>query len=240
MNNNKIFFKINNLTYESFKLIMFQISSNLILSKLFSYKNKIDHTLESDISFSQDDKLFKNINSLKYNLDISINNRHFIISSILDEAFIIPDLEALMFKENCNFFIEKTNTTKDEDYSESSDLKSLASYIFISFYETNKNKIIDKIRTNHFIDRKTSSINNIIWGLAKIIRDNLAHDIPFTDDSGSGTFKILKNHSIDFLGKQISISNFELKKVDEIFNSIDLIILMYLMEQEISQNNLEN
>lgn len=237
MNNNKIFFKKNNLTYESFKLIMFQISSNLILSKLFGYKNKIDYTLESNISSNQDNKLFENINSLKYKLDISINNRHFIMSSLLDEAFIIPDLEALMFKENYNFFIEKTNTVNDKDYSESNDLKSLASYIFISFYETNRNKIINKIGTNYFVDIKTGSINNIIWGLAKIIRDNLAHDVPFTDGSGNEIFKILKNHSIDFLGKQISISNFELKKVGEIFNSIDLIILMYLMEQEITQNN---
>lgn len=236
MDNNKIFFEKNNLTYESFKLIMFQISSNLILSKYFNYKNKISNTLKSDICFNHSDELFESINLLQYKLNISINNRHFIMSSILNEAFIIPDLETLMFKEDYTFYIEKTNTVNDENYSESNDLKSLVSYIFISFYETNKNKIIDKIGTNFFIDKKTGSVNNIIWGLAKIIRDNLAHNLSFTDDSGSQTFKVLKNYSIDFLGKVIPISNFELKKVNEIFNSIDLIIFMYLMEQEICSN----
>lgn len=68
MNTNKIWFKKTDLTYKSFKLVMYQISSNLVLSKLFNYKNSIDYILKNDIDTKNSSIIFNNINTLRYKL----------------------------------------------------------------------------------------------------------------------------------------------------------------------------
>lgn len=233
MNNNEIFFKNSDLVYESFRLLMFQISSNLMRCNLDDYKNKVKNATICDLT---SEEFFKTVNRLNYEVEIGNHNKYIVKSLLLNKAVIIPQLPALLDKENSIFFIKILEKEITRDYSETTDLKLLISYLFINFYERNIEIIKRKINKKYFIEIKTSSVNNIIWGLAKIIRDNLAHNLSFTDDSGSETFKVLKNHTINFLGKNIPISSFESKKVDEIFNSIDLIIFMYLMEQEIHSN----
>lgn len=152
---------------------------------------------------------------------IEADRREKKLSFILKESDIDPKLHQITYNEDRNDF-------------------SVTYSCFVSFYEKYKEKLEEKYSTKYFYDIGTREFNNEIWSLAKILRDSISHsEILGTPHPFDYLINILKeNVDLHLFEKKIDLSNWVGKSVNQVVNSIDLIILMIAMEEELERENI--
>lgn len=243
---NNILFKIKpkDLIYSSckeFMNIVYLYRSNIILNEFREKISEEVNIINNDkISFDREE-FFRRINSLTIDF---FHKDEFVIainSNIIGKRIAFPSLSALTkSKEYIYMFSVLNDNQKYFEYRRIyryQDELEIISSIFLMFYEIYKEKMLKKYQREYkfFIDKEKHKINNIYWGLAKIIRDCIAHNQSFTPYAGNRTFKIIENEEIDFFGVKKKISDFKNKKVKEVFTSIDFMIILYYLEQELEK-----
>lgn len=241
-----ILFKIKpkDLIYSSckeFMNIVYLFRSNIILNE---FREKISEEVNvinnGKILFDGED-FFDKINNLNRYSFYKAESIIIINSNIIGKRIAFPSLSALTKSKKYIYIFSVLND--NQKYFEYrgiyryQDELEIISSIFLMFYEIYKKKMLKKYQREYkfFIDKKKHKINNIYWGLAKIIRDCIAHNQSFNPSAGNGTFKIIENEEITFFGVKKKISDFKNKKVKEVFTSIDFMIILYYLEQELEK-----
>lgn len=241
-----ILFKIKpkDLIYSSckeFMNIVYLFRSNIILNE---FREKISEEVNvinnGKILFDGED-FFDKINNLNRYSFYKAESIIIINSNIIGKRIAFPSLSALTKSKKYIYIFSVLND--NQKYFEYrgiyryQDELEIISSIFLMFYEIYKEKMLKKYQREYefFIDKKKHKINNIYWGLAKIIRDCIAHNQSFEPSAGNGTFKIIENEEITFFGVKKKISDFKNKKVKEVFTSIDFMIILYYLEQELEK-----
>lgn len=226
---------------KEFMNIVYLFRSNIILNE---FREKISEEVNiinnGKIPFDGEEFFDKinNLNRYSFYKDESII---IINSNIIGKRIAFPSLSALIkSKEYIYTFSVLNDNQKYFEYRriyKYQDELEIISTIFLMFYEIYKEKMLKKHQQKYkfFIDKEKCKINNIYWGLAKIIRDCIAHNQSFTPYAGNGTFKIIENEEIDFFGVKKKISDFKNKKVKEVFTSIDFMIILYYLERELEK-----
>lgn len=240
MNNNTLFeIEPGNLIYFSckeFMHIIYLVRKNTILNKFKENISKEIELLINEDTPVDGDKLFEKINHLNLKYFYSEDCDIVIESNLIKQRVFLPTLSALKKSRTYKYIFRSENNKEDFNYRgiyEYQDELDIIANIFLMFYENNKNKMSKKCPNNYFIDIKNGKINNIYWGLAKVIRDCIAHDQEFTSSSGNNTFGIIENEEVEFFGVKKKILDFKGQKVKDIFTSIDFMIILYYLEQEL-------
>lgn len=110
---------------------------------------------------------------------------------------------------------------------------------FVSFYENYKEEAYKKIGNKEFYDFNKNVLNFDVWALAQAVRNIISHNGKINyDKSKHPILYNLKIHKIKFCFNGYFEFEFkdeyQGKDINELFSPVELILLMILMEKEIS------